>query len=342
MVSRPSGRSSGLAVLPIALDVEGGDNAPGVVIEGARRARDELAVPIIMVGTAETIDKLDDFDVVEAAEIIAMDEDPASAVRSKRDSTLVRCAELVRDGKASAMISAGNTGAAMASALLKMGRIRGVARPAIATTIPVPGSTPTVLLDSGANSECLPGWLAQFGQMGSIFAREAFDIADPKVGIMSIGEEKSKGNSLVKEAHQLLEKVKGITFIGNVEGRDVMSDRVDVVVTDGFTGNVVLKTLEGGVRAVAKAVVGALQGGEDGSNVFELAFPKLLDLWSALDPDSYGGAMLLGVNGVCVISHGSSSANAIFHAIRTTSVLVRHDLVGKLSAGISGLSADLG
>lgn len=341
MVSRPPGHPSRVEVLPIALDVEGGDNAPDVVIEGARRARDELSVPIIMVGRAETLEKLGDFEVFEASEIIAMDEDPASSVRSKRDSSLVRCAELVRDKQASAMISAGNTGAAMASALLKMGRIRGVARPAIATTIPVPGSTPTVLLDSGANSECLPAWLAQFGQMGSIFSREAFDIADPKVGIMSIGEEKSKGNTLVKEAHRLLEKVKGITFIGNVEGRDVMSDRVDVVVTDGFTGNVVLKTLEGGVRAVAKAVVGALQGGEDGAKVFEMAFPKLLDLWSALDPDSYGGAMLLGVNGVCVISHGSSSANAIFHAIRTTSVLVDHDLVGKLAAGIAAASVDL-
>ncbi len=328
-------------MLPIALDVEGGDNAPGVVIEGAIRARDELAVPIIMVGRSETLEKLDNFDIFEASEVIAMDEDPASAVRSKRDSSLVRCAELVRDGKASAMISAGNTGAAMASALLKMGRIRGVARPAIATTIPVPGSTPTVLLDSGANSECLPAWLVQFGQMGSIFSQEAFDIANPKVGLMSIGEEKSKGNALVKEAHKLLERVKGITFIGNVEGRDVMSDRVDVVVTDGFTGNVVLKTLEGGVRAVAKAVIGALQSGEDGPKVFETAFPKLLDLWSALDPDSYGGAMLLGVNGVCVISHGSSSANAIFHAIRTTSVLVQHDLVGKLSTGIAAASADL-
>lgn len=341
MVSRPSGRSSRVEVLPIALDVEGGDNAPDVVIEGARRARDELSVPIVMVGRPETVEKLRDFEVLEVSEVIAMDEDPASSVRSKRDSSLVRCAELVRDHKASAMISAGNTGAAMASALLKMGRIRGVARPAIATTIPVPGSTPTVLLDSGANSECLPSWLAQFGLMGSIFAREAFEIADPKVGIMSIGEEKAKGNTLVKEAHPLLEKVKGITFIGNVEGRDVMSDSVDVVVTDGFTGNVVLKTLEGGVRAMAKAVVGALQGGDDGPKVFEMAFPKLLDLWSQLDPDSYGGAMLLGVEGVCVISHGSSSANAIFHAIRTTSVLVQHDLVGKLATGISASSADL-
>lgn len=329
-------------MLPIALDVEGGDNAPEVIIEGARRARDELGVPMIMVGLGKTLEMLSDFEVFEVGEVIAMDEDPASSVRAKRDSSLVRCAELVRDKRASAMISAGNTGAAMASALLKMGRIHGVARPAIATTIPVPGSTPTVLLDSGANSECLPSWLVQFGQMGSIFAHEAFDIDIPKVGIMSIGEEKSKGNSLVKEAHQLLDKAPGIDFIGNVEGRDMMSGSVDVVVTDGFTGNVVLKTLEGAVRAMAKAVVNALQSGDDGSKIFELTVPKLLGLWSELDPDSYGGAMLLGVNGVCVISHGSSSANAIFHAIRTTSVLVQHDLVNKLSGAVAAQPVEAG
>lgn len=328
-------------MLPIALDVEGGDHAPVVVIEGARRARKEFNVPIIMVGRPETVSNLHDFEVFEASEVIAMDEDPASSVRSKRDSSLVRCAELVRDKRASAMISAGNTGAAMASALLKMGRLHGVARPAIATTIPVPGSTPTVLLDSGANSECLPSWLVQFAQMGSIYAQEAFDILEPRVGIMSIGEEKSKGNSLVKEAHQLLDKAPGIRFVGNVEGRDVMSERIDVVVTDGFTGNVVLKTLEGGVKAMAKAVVDALKSGDEGDGAFDIAFPRLLNLWSQLDPDSYGGAMLLGVNGVCVISHGSSSANAIFHAIRTTSVLVQHDLVDKLSGAVEGHPAEL-
>lgn len=327
-------------MLPIALDVEGGDHAPAVIIEGARRARDELKVPMVMVGRAETINCLSDFEVIEASEVIGMDEDPASSVRNKRDSSLVRCAELVRDKRASAMISAGNTGAAMASALLKMGRLRGVARPAIATTIPVPGSTPTVLLDSGANAECLAPWLVQFGQMGSIFAQEAFDIFEPRVGILSIGEEKSKGNSLVKEAHQLLAKASGIKFIGNVEGRDVMSDRVDVVVADGFTGNVVLKTLEGAARAFARAVLDALKSGEDGQRVFEAAFPKLLGLWSELDPDSYGGAMLLGVNGVCVISHGSSSSDAIFHAIRTTSVLVEHNLTHKLSDAVSSGSSD--
>lgn len=325
-------------MLPIALDVEGGDNAPDVVIEGARRAREELNVPIIMVGRPETLASLNDFEFFEASEVIAMDEDPASSVRSKRDSSLVKCAELVRDKRASAMISAGNTGAAMASSLLKMGRLHGVARPAIATTIPVPGSTPTVLLDSGANAECLPSWLVQFAQMGSVFAHEAFDIAVPRVGILSIGEEKSKGNSLVKEAHQLLDKASGISFIGNVEGRDVMSDRVDVVVTDGFTGNVVLKTLEGGVRAMAKAVVDALQKGDGGQKVLDIALPKLLGLWSELDPDSYGGAMLLGVNGVSVISHGSSSPNAIFHAIRTTSVLVQHELVDKLANAVANSS----
>ncbi|MER3453161.1 MAG: phosphate--acyl-ACP acyltransferase, partial [Acidimicrobiia bacterium] len=192
-------------------------------------------------------------EVVPASEVIAMDEDPAVGVRRKKDASLVRCAELVRDGKADAMLSAGNTGAAMVAALLRMGRLRGVARPAIATPIPVPDSTPTVLIDAGANAECTPQYLVQFAQMGSVFAAARYGIASPRVGLLSIGEEPSKGTPLVKEAHKAL-RAAGVNFVGNVEGRDVMTDAVDVVVTDGFTGNIVLKTLEGGLRALVRAV----------------------------------------------------------------------------------------
>jgi glycerol-3-phosphate acyltransferase PlsX len=166
-------------------------------------------------------------------------------VRRKKDSSMVRCAEAVRDGTASAMLSAGNTGAAMAAALLRMGRIRGVARPAIATPIPVPGSTPTVLLDAGANAEVQPEWLVQFAQMGSVYAHHRFGLERPRIGLLSIGEEPGKGDTLRKETYQLLSAAPNIAFIGNVEGRDVMTDSVDVVVTDGFTGNVVLKTWRG-------------------------------------------------------------------------------------------------
>jgi glycerol-3-phosphate acyltransferase PlsX len=273
--------------------------------------------------------------VLPASEVIGM-ADPGSKVRTMKDSSLVRAAEAVRDGKASAMVSAGNTGATMASALLRMGRIKGVARPAIATPIPVPGSTPTVLLDAGANAECQPPWLVQFAQMGAVFARQRYGIAEPRVGVLSIGEEASKGNPLVKETHALLAEPgaldrAGARFIGNVEGRDIMTDDVDVVVTDGFTGNVALKTLEGGMRALVRGVLGAL--GE--SPVADEAVTALMPLYATLDPESTGGAMLLGVDGVCIISHGSSSATAVVNALRVASEMVQAGVVERLRSVVS-------
>ncbi len=324
-------------MLPLAIDVMGGDNAPGVIIDGARQARSELGAELILVGLPEVVNPLADegFEVLAASEVIEMHDDAASSVRNKRDSSLVRCAELVREHRASGMISAGNTGAAMASALLKMGRLPKVARPAIATTIPVPGATPTVVIDSGANSEVMAPWLVQFAEMGSVYSSELFSIPAPRVGILSIGEERGKGNELVKEAFPLLEDCDRINFVGNVEGRDVMSSSVDVVVCDGFTGNVVLKTLEGAMRTLAKVIFDRLSSGEDGPEVVRLALPKLLPLMDELDPDSYGGAMLLGVKGICVISHGSSSPKAIFNAIATSMRLVDHGLLDKLVSAVS-------
>jgi phosphate acyltransferase len=323
-------------MLPIALDAMGGDNAPGAIIEGAHRAVAELGVPIVLVGRPEEIESLrGDLDVLPASEVIAMD-DAGSKVRTMKDSSLVRAAEAVRDGKASAMVSAGNTGATMASALLRMGRIKGVARPAIATPIPVPGSTPTVLLDAGANAECQPAWLVQFAQMGAVFARERYGIAEPRVGLLSIGEEASKGNPLVKETHALLTEPGALAradarFVGNVEGRDIMTDDVDVVVTDGFTGNVALKTLEGGMRALVRSVLGALGA----TPVADEAVAALMPLYAALDPDSTGGAMLLGVDGVCIISHGSSSATAVVNALRVASEMVEAGVVERLRSVVS-------
>ncbi|HET8619288.1 MAG TPA: phosphate acyltransferase, partial [Acidimicrobiales bacterium] len=248
----------------------------------------------------------------------------------------VRAAEAVRDGKASAMVSAGNTGATMASALLRMGRIKGVARPAIATPIPVPGSTPTVLLDAGANAECQAPWLVQFAQMGAVFARERYGIGEPRVGVLSIGEEASKGNPLVKETHALLSEPgaldrAGARFVGNVEGRDIMTDDVDVVVTDGFTGNVALKTLEGGMRALVRSVLDALGA----TPVADEAVAALLPLYATLDPDQTGGAMLLGVDGVCIISHGSSSATAVVNAVRVAREMVEAGVVDRLRSAVA-------
>ena len=254
------------------------------------------------------------------------------AVLHSSFATLVRAAEAVRDGTASAMVSAGNTGATMAAALLRMGRIKGVKRPAIATPIPVPGgATPTVLLDAGANTEVQPEWLVQFAQMGSVYARTRFDISEPRVGLLSIGEEPGKGDSLRPEAHPLLSAAGAINFIGNIEGRDVMSDNVDVAVTDGFTGNVTLKTLEGGMKALIAALLAAFA--EDGYKAHaDALLPALVPLYNTLNPDTYGGAALLGVDGVCIISHGSSGATAIRNAIGVAAEMVEHGMVDEIKA----------
>jgi phosphate acyltransferase len=327
-------------MLPIALDAMGGDNAPDAIVEGARQALSGDDIPVVLVGQPEALAAVrGDLEVVPASQVIAMDADPGSSVRNLKDSSLVRAAEAVRDGKASAMVSAGNTGATMASALLRMGRLKGVARPAIATPIPVFGSTPTVLLDAGANAECQPAWLVQFAQMGAVFARERYGIAEPRVGLLSIGEEPSKGTALVKETHELLAATSddplapaGGRFVGNVEGRDLMTPNVDVVVTDGFTGNVALKALEGGMKALVGAIVGALQTTE----VADEAFAGLLPLYQTVDPDTYGGAMLLGVKGVCIISHGSSSATAVVNALRVARDMVEAGIVDRLQAAVTG------
>ena len=289
----------------------------------------------MLVGRRGDLPIVDGIEVIDASEVIEMHDDPAQGVRRKKDSSLVRAAEAVRDGRAAAMVSAGNTGATMASALLRMGRIKGVSRPAIATPIPVPGGTPTVLLDAGANAECQPEWLVQFAQMGTVFARHRFAIDEPKIGLLSIGEESSKGNTLVKETHERLMSAPGVRFVGNVEGRDIMTSAVDVVVTDGFTGNVVLKTLEGGLQAIASALLGAFASAPEYKEPADALLPALLPLYETLDPDTYGGAMLLGVDGVCIISHGSSGARAIVNAIRVGREMVDADLVGKLRAAVT-------
>ncbi len=318
----------------------GGDRAPAEIVAGAIQAA-AAGLAVILVGDPDRLGDTGGLPVIAARETIEMDEDPGRAVRTKKDSSLVRAAEAVRDGAAVAMVSAGNTGATMASALFRMGRISGVARPAIATPIPVPGTTPTVLLDAGANAECTAPWLVQFAQMGAAFAKQRFGISDPRVGLLSIGEEPGKGSPLVKETFALLDAGDagpGVRFIGNVEGRDLMSDAVDVVVTDGFTGNVVLKTLEGSMKFAFKAVLGALPGGSADDPAASAFLAALMPLADELDPETYGGAMLLGVDGVCIISHGSSSARAILNAVRVADHAVREDLVGQLRAAITAPS----
>jgi glycerol-3-phosphate acyltransferase PlsX len=319
-------------MLPIAVDAMGGDRAPSEILAGAHQAA-ELGIPILLVGP-EGLDGAGSLALKVASEVIEMDDDPAQSVRKKRDSTLVRAAEAVRDGEASAMISAGNTGATMASALLRMGRIAGVARPAIATPVPVPGGTPTVLLDAGANAEVQPEWLVQFAVMGSVYSRQRFGVENPRVGLLSIGEEPGKGDTLRKEAYELLAVAPHINFIGNVEGRDLMTGAVDVVVTDGFTGNVVLKTLEGSLKTVVKALFAAF-GQPEYAEAANTLMPALLPLYETLDPDTYGGAILLGVDGVCIISHGSSSARAMLNGIKCAQEMVETNMVEAIRQAIS-------
>jgi glycerol-3-phosphate acyltransferase PlsX len=327
-------------LLPIAVDAMGGDRAPTEIVAGARQAAEELGLPVVLVGRPDEIGDAGGLPIIEASEVIEMDADPGKSVRTMKDSSLVRAAEAVRDGKASAMVSAGNTGATMASALLRMGRIKGVNRPAIATPIPVPGADrPTILLDAGANAECQPAWLVQFAQMGAVYATDRYGIDSPRVGLLSIGEEPTKGTPLVKETHALLAAGDwvgntGAVFIGNVEGRDIMTTGVDVVVTDGFTGNVALKALEGGMKALVSALLGAFDSSDDARQAAAALLPTLEPLYRQLDPDYTGGAMLLGVDGVCIISHGSSSARAIVNACRVAAEMVENRVVDHLRSAI--------
>ncbi|WP_419931320.1 phosphate acyltransferase PlsX [Candidatus Poriferisodalis sp.] len=317
--------------LPVAVDAMGGDHAPDAVVEGALTAVRE-GLDVLLVGRRDAIVEAggESLAVIEASEVIEMSEEPSRAVRTKRDSSISRAVNAVRDGEASAVVSAGNTGAVAAAALLRLKRLPGVARPAIATAFPVPGGqTARVLLDSGAMADCNAQWLHQFARLGSAYSRIRFGVAAPKVGLLSIGEEPEKGSLLVKETHKLLAADDEIDFFGNVEGGDVLDGPVDVVVTDGFTGNVLLKSLEGTASFFVRLILERLsEGGQAGAEALRLLAP-LADEMSA---DNVGGAMLLGVRGVCVIAHGSSSPRAVTSAIRVAHRMVEADLLGELAA----------
>jgi len=334
-VARGGPRPTGDAfnVLPVAVDAMGGDNAPGLIVDGARQVAESSAINVLLVGLPGGMGDTGNLPLLKCSEVIGMEDDPGQGVRRKKDSSLVRAAEAVRDGKAMAMVSAGNTGATMASALLRMGRLPGVIRPAIATPIPdLKKAHPTVMLDAGANAEASSAMLLQFAQMGAAYSTKRYGVARPRVALLSIGEEKSKGTPLIKETHAILaEGGHGdFDFVGNVEGRDFFEDQADIIVTDGFTGNVALKTLEGTLRFLLDTLTGIFSNPEvaDAAGVL---LPHLLPLAATLDPESTGGAMLLGVDGVCVISHGSSSSVAMVNAIT-----VAHDVaVGGLVAAVA-------
>ena len=323
-----------LSRMRIAIDAMGGDNAPGEIVKGAMDAVRLYGVDITLVGDQKAIRKAMPRSGDVRAQILHTEEairmsDPASAFRSKKDASLVLCAEMVRNGEAQAMISAGNTGAAMAVAIFKLGRIEGIERPAIGTELPALTGR-TLMIDAGANSDCDVENLTQFALMGAVYAEKVMCIASPRVALLSIGEEECKGNDLTKQAHAAL-SVSGLNFIGNVEGRHLFSGTADVIVCDGFTGNVALKSAEGLGEYVFETVKEDLR---QHPLVRTLLGPAVKRLKERVDYSEYGGAPLFGTNGICVIGHGRSNAKAISNAVRVAVRAVDQDIIRAISASL--------
>ncbi|MDQ3067792.1 MAG: phosphate acyltransferase PlsX [Actinomycetota bacterium] len=311
----------------IALDALGGDRGPDEIVAGALDATAD-GIEVILFGPAGLDTR--GLPHVETTDVIGMDEKPAEAVRAKPDSSLVAAHLAVADGRADAVVSAGNTGAMLAAGLIHLRRLPGVMRPAIAVPIPTRRG-PSVLLDSGANADGRAEHLLQFGIMGAIFAEEILEIPNPEVRLLSIGEEPEKGNQLTLEAHALLAESE-LRFAGNAESRDLLAGAADVVVCDGFTGNVALKLLEGTIKTVLEALRDEIAATPRTKLGGLLIRPAARRVRTRLDPDTYGGAYLLGLRGLSVIAHGNSSRRAISNAIRLAARGVDHDVVGRLAA----------
>lgn len=319
--------------MKIAVDAMGGDNAPHAVVAGAVQAAREFGAGIILVGVAQTIEtelrkhtqaKTLPIEIMNATEVVDMLDSPATVFRRKKDSSIRVANELVRSGEAVAVISAGHTGAAMTTSLFVLGKLEGVERPAIATFMPTVKGT-SIVLDVGANVDCKPTHLLQFAVMGEVYAKYLLKIPNPRVGLLSIGEEATKGNELTKEAFKLLTET-SVNFIGNVEGRDVMSGKADVVVCDGFIGNVVLKVSE----SVAEAIGLMIRENIGDNLVRKLGYlmmrPAFRALKRRIDYAEYGGAPLIGIDGISIISHGRSSDRAIKNAIRVAAELAKSEV----------------
>lgn len=317
--------------LPVALDAMGGDNAPDTILEGAELAHEKYGVDILLVGDDSKFDVPEWAEFQFASQVIEMGAEPASSVRNMRDSSIVKTVESVKQGLACACVSAGNTGAVMAASLLKLGRIKGVSRPGIAIPLPIPGELPTILIDVGANADCQPDWLVQFAQMASQYSRVRWGVQTPRVGLLTIGEEAGKGSSLIKSAAELFDSQDwesiNVKYVGNVEGNDLFESIADVIVCDGFTGNVVLKALEGVYKMFDERIFAELDK-LDGVDSAKSAMRVMLD---EVDPVAIGTGILLGVKGVSMIAHGSSSHLAIANALKNARDLAELDIVSLLS-----------
>ncbi|MFC1900472.1 phosphate acyltransferase PlsX [Chloroflexota bacterium] len=325
--------------MKIAVDATGGEYAPHEIVKGAIKAAREYEVEIALVGRKEILYVLAgkhlaklNMSIIDAGQVIGSQESPVEAVKTKPDSSIVVGTNLVKNGEASAFVSAGNTGAVLFSALAHLGKIEGIARPAIGSLINVGTFSPVLLIDAGANAECRPEHLVQFAQLGSTYVREIFSVESPRVGLLNNGEEEKKGNRLSQESYKLLKGSK-VNFIGNVEGQDLITGKVDVMVTDGFTGNIVLKTLEGLTTTWLHSLG---QAGQVFSKAYSLSNRALrrdmgMDSWAKkLDYRESGGACLLGVNGNIIISHGRSQATAIKNAIGLARQTSERDISEKL------------
>jgi glycerol-3-phosphate acyltransferase PlsX len=332
----------------VALDAMGGDHAPAEVVLGAIQAAREYRVGVLLVGPEDAIRaelaKHDtaglDLEIVHTDEVIGMDEHPAEAVRSKKRNSITLSHELARDGKAVGAVSAGNSGAVMAAAIFTFRRVRGIDRPAFGAVVPAMAGGQTLVLDVGANTDCKPPYLLQFALMGAVYMRGVLGLANPRVGLLANGEEESKGDQLTQQAHQLIKAsapAAGINFIGNVEGRDINAGTVDVVVCDGFVGNVVLKLSEGLAKMLLSTIRAELTAGVVSKAGALLAKPAFDRVRKKIDYEEYGGVPVLGVNGVSVICHGSSHAKAIKNAIRVALQTADAHLPERIGEGVRQL-----
>lgn len=330
--------------ITIALDAMGGDFAPEEVVMGAVEAAGP-SLRVMLFGRQAEIEPYlesapapsrDYIQIMDAPEIIGFDEEPARAVRTKQSSSLVMAVKAVAGGGADGIVTAGNTGAAMAAAMLNMRRIKGLKRPGLCAVLPTPGK-PTLFIDVGANSAVRPVHLLEFASMASIFAVDVLGVENPSVGLVSIGEEAIKGDEVVLEAHRLLVAAPNINFYGNIEGRDIVGGFIDVVVTDGFTGNVCLKLMEGTAQFIVQEIKKIAISSATAKLGGMLLKSKLTEFGKKIDPEEFGGAYLLGVRGLMVICHGNSSRRAIANAIRYAGRAAEHGLVEKLERRIGQL-----
>jgi glycerol-3-phosphate acyltransferase PlsX len=321
-----------MTLVRVAVDAMGGDRAPAEIVAGALQAASTDIQPVLFGRASEVAPLAGGLEVVECPDVVAMDEKPSDAARDKRESSMFAACRAVAEGSADAVVSAGNTGAMLAAGLLELRRLPDVHRPAIAAVLPALGG-PSVLLDSGANAEARPEHLLQFAHMGTVFAREILDVAQPDVGLLSIGEEAEKGNKLVREAHGLLLE-SGLNFKGNVESRDLLAHAADVVVCDGFTGNMVLKVMEGTIKTTFQALREEIAASLPGKLGGLLIRPAARGVRGRLDPETYGGAYLLGLRGLAVIAHGNSSRTAIANAITYAARGVRGGVVERVAESL--------